>query len=432
MSAPVLPGESDPLLAPEVLTAQRTTVWTLSGAAVFGGVAVAGAIPAGALLAASIADSDAAAGFAQTSGVIGAALLALPLARVALTRGRRTALSLGYGIGAVGAVVVVIAATQRSLLLVYLGCVLVGVASAAGLQARYAATDLAAESHRARALSFVVWASTVGAVLGPNLLNASGNLGLELGLPQLAGPYVVSAACLAVAAVVLWLFLRPDPYRMAMAIQKKATGVVHHASLREGLAHLRERPRAAVGIAAISAGHICMVMVMVMTPVHMAHVDVTLQLIGFVISVHVAGMYAFSPIVGWAVDSYGRVQVVVIGIVILLLACVISGAAPGDSIIMLGIGLFLLGLGWSCTLIAGSTMVTDEVDAEKRPAVQGLSDLIMNTSGAMGGIVAGLVILWSTYAMLCAVAAIPVLVLAALVVQPRIRNGKAVQTQRLD
>ncbi|MDO8731689.1 MAG: MFS transporter [Actinomycetota bacterium] len=408
-----------------MLKAQAHTVRTLSGAAVFGGIAVAGAIPAGALLAASIADSDAAAGFAQTSGVLGAALLALPLARIALTRGRRAALSLGYGIGTVGAVIVVIAAVQRNLVLVYLGCLLVGVASAAGLQARYAATDLAAEQHRARALSLVVWASTIGAVLGPNLLNASGNLGLAMGLPQLAGPYVVSAGCLAMAALVLWLLLRPDPYRMAMAIQKKATGVVNRPSLREGLAHLRERPRAVLGIAAISVGHICMVMVMVMTPVHMAHVDVTLQLIGLVISVHVAGMYAFSPVVGWAVDSYGRVQIVVAGIVILLLACLISGFAPGDNVIMLGLGLFLLGMGWSCTLIAGSTMVTDEVDAEKRPAVQGLSDLAMNASGALGGAIAGLVVLWSTYALLCAVAALPVLILAVLVVQPRFRNSQS-------
>lgn len=425
MTSSTLPIGGSPLLAENVLKAQAHTVRTLSGAAVFGGIAVAGAIPAGALLAASIADSDAAAGFAQTSGVLGAALLALPLARIALTRGRRAALSLGYGIGTVGAVIVVIAAVQRNLVLVYLGCLLVGVASAAGLQARYAATDLAAEQHRARALSLVVWASTIGAVLGPNLLNASGNLGLAMGLPQLAGPYVVSAGCLAMAALVLWLLLRPDPYRMAMAIQKKATGVVNRPSLREGLAHLRERPRAVLGIAAISVGHICMVMVMVMTPVHMAHVDVTLQLIGLVISVHVAGMYAFSPVVGWAVDSYGRVQIVVAGIVILLLACLISGFAPGDNVIMLGLGLFLLGMGWSCTLIAGSTMVTDEVDAEKRPAVQGLSDLAMNASGALGGAIAGLVVLWSTYALLCAVAALPVLILAVLVVQPRFRNSQS-------
>ena len=151
-----------------------------------------------------------------------------------------------------------------------------------------------------------------------------------------------------------------------------------------------------------------MVMVMVMTPVHMAHVDVTLQLIGLVISVHILGMYAFSPLVGWLVDAVGRVPVIVLGVVILAAACVVAGLAPGDNVPMLGVGLFLLGLGWSCTLIVGSTMVTDEVDERERPAVQGLSDLTMNAAGAVGGAVAGLVVYASSYGVLCAVALVPV------------------------
>jgi MFS family permease len=161
---------------------------------------------------------------------------------------------------------------------------------------------------------------------------------------------------------------------------------------------------------------------MVMTPVHMAHVEVTLQLIGLVISVHVAGMYALSPVVGWAVDRFGRIQVVVAGIGILVAACVISGLAPGDAVPMLGVGLFLLGLGWSCTLIAGSTMVTDEVQAAERPAVQGLSDLVMNAAGAIGGAAAGLVVLVSSYGVLCAVATVPLVVLAVAVASPACRS----------
>ena len=183
----------------DVGAAQRRILGTLSVSQVFSAAATAGALPAGSLIAASIVDSEAVAGLAQTSGVVGAAVLALPLARTALTRGRRLSLSLGYGIGAVGAVLVVITATMRLLPGVLVGCFLVGGATAAGLQARYAATDLATEQHRARSLSWVVWAGTIGAVLGPNLLNASGELGLALGLPQLTGPYVVAAGCLAVA-----------------------------------------------------------------------------------------------------------------------------------------------------------------------------------------------------------------------------------------
>jgi MFS family permease len=415
------PGTTEEQDIASAAVIQRNTVRVLSVGQVFGGVAVAGSVAAGSLIAASVADSEAAAGLAQTAGVLGAAVLALPLARIALSKGRRAALATGYGLGAAGAVVVVIAAVSRSLPLVFLGCFFVGVASASGYQARYAATDLATEQHRARALSWVVWAGTVGAVLGPNLLNASGNLGLALGLPQLAGPYVVAAACLTLTALILIAFLRPDPYLTSIAHREARGDVRARPRLRDGIEHLRGRPRALLGITAIAIGHVVMVMVMVMTPVHMAHVDVTLQLIGLVISVHVAGMYAFSPVVGWAVDRFGRIQVIVAGIGILVVACVVAGLAPGDNVPMLGVGLFLLGLGWSCTLIAGSTMVTDEVEPAERPAVQGLSDLTMNAAGALGGAIAGVVVLVGSYGLLCAVAILPLVGLAVAVATPACR-----------
>jgi MFS family permease len=401
---------------------QQRTLRTLSAAAILGGLAVAGSVAAGSLIASSVAESEAAAGFAQTAGVLGAAVFALPLARLALSRGRRAALSAGYALGSLGAMVVVVAATVRSLPLILIGCFLVGVASASGYQARYAATDLAEEHHRGRALSWVVWAGTIGAVLGPNLLGASGDLGVLLGLPRLAGPYAVGAVLLALAAGTLLAFLRPDPYLTAIHRRRIAGAVEERPALRDGISHLRGRPRAILGIAAIALGHVVMVMVMVMTPVHMAHVDVTLQLIGLVISVHIAGMYALSPVVGWLVDRIGQVPVIVGGVAILSIACVVAGLAPGDDVRMLGVGLFLLGLGWSCTLIAGSAMVTDEVETRERPAVQGLSDLAMNAAGAVGGAIAGVVVLVSSYGVLCAVALVPVATLAVGVAIPACRR----------
>jgi len=405
-----------------VAEVQKRTIWVLSSAQVLSGIAIAGAVPVGALIAASIAGSDAAAGLAQTFGILGSALIALPLAQVALSRGRRVALSTGFGIGAVGAVIIIYGAVLRNLALVYLGCTVFGVASAAGYQARYTATDLALEEHRARALSWVVWAGTIGAVLGPNLLNFSGSIGMALGLPQLSGPYIISAVTLLAATVVLFLFLRPDPYLLATANRAAKSGAVPRPKLRAALGHVRGRPRAILGITAVSIGHVVMVMVMVMTPIHMAHVDVSLQLIGLVISVHVAGMYAFSPIVGWGVDRLGRIQVIVIGIVILAAACIISGSAPGNNTWQLGIGLFLLGLGWSCTLIAGSTLLTDEVGAADRPAVQGLSDLVMNVAGGVGGAIAGVIVLFASYAALCGASLVPLIGLGALVALPACRR----------
>lgn len=406
----------------EVALVQRKTIWVLSTAQVLSGIAIAGAVPVGALIAGSIADSEAAAGLAQTCTIIGSALIALPLARIALSRGRRVALTTGFGIGVLGAVIIIYAAVLRNLALVYVGCVVFGVASAAGYQARYTATDLASESHRARALSWVVWAGTIGAVLGPNLLNFSGSIGMSLGLPQLAGPYLISGITLLAATVTLFFFLRPDPYLLATANRAAATGVVERPKLRDALGHVRGRPRAILGITTVAIGHVVMVMVMVMTPIHMAHVDVSLQLIGFVISVHVAGMYAFSPIVGWGVDRLGRIPVIVIGIGILAAACVIAGRAPGDDTRQLGVGLFLLGLGWSCTLIAGSTLLTDEVTAADRPAVQGLSDLIMNVAGGVGGAIAGLIVLFASYAALCGASLVPIIGLGIVVALPACRR----------
>lgn len=398
------------LLTRDLRAVQRRTVATLSVSQMTGGIAVAGSLPAGALIAASLG-GEGAAGLAQTAGVFGAALLALPLARMALSHGRRFALTTGYSIGALGAIIAVIGGAGRLLPAVLLGCLLLGVASAAGYQGRYAATDLAEPDRRGKALSIVVWAGTIGAVLGPNLLQFSGRLATGLGLPQLTGPYLLAAGALIVACLVLAVFLRPDPYLLA---REHATGSMAAPRLRDGLAHLQRHRPAMLGILAVSVGHVAMVMVMVMTPVHMAHVDVSLQLIGLVISVHVLGMFALSPVVGWGVDRFGRTSVIVLGAVILLAACGVSAAAPADDIAMLGAGLFLLGLGWSCTLIAGSTLLTDAADAADRPSVQGLSDLSMNVAGAAGGVVAGVVVMTSSYAVLCAVAAIPVVGLLAV------------------
>ena len=381
-------------------------------------------MPAGALLAASLTGSEAFAGLAQTAGVLGAAIFALPLARIALTKGRRPALATGYGLGILGAILVIGGAVSRQVVLVLIGSLFVGVASAASLQARYAATDLALPEQRARSLSYVVWAATIGAVLGPNLLNFSGSVGLSLGLPQLSGLYVIAGISLTLAVAILVMALRPDPFILARQVRQAADpgNEIQHPKLRDGIEHLHTRPRAILGIAAISIGHVVMIMVMVMTPVHMAHVDVTLQLIGLVISVHVAGMYAFSPLVGSAVDRFGRVPMIIVGAMILAASCVISGLAPADDVVVLGVGLFLLGLGWSFTLIAGSTLVTDSVDADARPSVQGLSDLCMNAAGALGGVVAGIMMWWVGYLWLCAVATLPLVALIIWISLPACRE----------
>jgi MFS family permease len=388
---------------------QEKTVKVLATAQVLNGVGVAGTVAAGSLLVASITNSETLAGLAQTSSVLGAAALALPLARLTSRGGRRLALSVGLIAGVIGSLLAIFGGSRENIYLMLTGTFLVGAASAAGYQARFAAIDLATNEKRAKQLSFVVWGSTIGAVTGPNLMEPSGNLAESFGLPRLTGPYLISAVTLALAVLVIQLFLRPDPYLTAAKDSGAAT--LPRVKTKVALKHIRSNARASFAIASIAIGHIAMVAVMVMTPVHMAHVDVTLTIIGLVISVHVLGMYAFSPLVGALTDRLGRLRVIQIGVAILLSSALISGFARADDAITLGIGLLLLGLGWSCTLIAGSALLTESVSPEFKSASQGASDLVMNLSGASGGAIAGVVIATLSYGWLCLLSAIPVALL---------------------
>ncbi len=388
---------------------QRKVVKTLAGAQVLSGIGTAGTVAAGSLLVASISNSETLAGLAQTSAVLGAAALALPLARITAKGGRRAALSIGYFTGFIGSVFAIWGGSSRNLTLMLIGTFLVGAASAAGYQARFAAIDLATDQTRAKQLSFVVWASTIGAVAGPNLMQPAGNFAENIGLPRLVGPYLISAITLATAAIVIALFLKPDPFLLA---NKNISIEIKKGSTKAALSHIYRNPKALFAISAIAIGHIAMVSVMVMTPVHMAHVDVNLTVIGLVISVHVLGMYAFSPIVGSLSDRLGRIRVIQLGLAILLLSALISGFAQASDAYTLGVGLFLLGLSWSCTLIAGSALLSESVEATFKASSQGASDLVMNLAGAGGGAIAGVIIGTLSYGWLCFAAAVPVGLLA--------------------
>ena len=389
---------------------QGKTLRKLAAAQTLSGLGVTGTFAAGSLLVVQISDSEALAGLVQTSTVVGAALLALPLARWTDKGGRRRSLGFGYFLGSLGALFAFLGGVNRIFPLILIGAAMIGGASAAGYQARFAAVDLASNENRASDLSKVVWASTIGSVLGPNLMEPAGEMALALGLPKLVGPYIVAIVMLFSAATLVTLLLKPDPFLLA----REERGEVYKRekrAFRRAFTTIRSIPQAWLALHAIVIGHIAMVTIMVMTPVHMAHVDVSLRLIGLVISVHVLGMYALSPLVGKVVDKFGRVRTILLGVLILLASALISGLAYADAVVQLGIGLFLLGLGWSCTLIAGSTLLAESLPDEIKASGQGLSDLSMNGGGALGGALAGLVIAFSSYGWLCAIMALPVLYL---------------------
>ncbi len=403
--------------APDVGRVQRRTVGVLSGAVALAGLGVTVGITVGGLLAREVAGSDAAAGLGQTAGVLGAAVLAVPLARLSDRAGRRAGLAAGYAIAVGGAAVTVLAAVLSSLPLLLAGLFAFGAATACGLQARYAAADLAAPERRGRDLSLVVWATTVGSVLGPNLAGPGADLGRALGLPALGGGFAVSAVVFAAVAAVLLAGLRPDPLLLSRRLGGTAAAPATRGRTREGLRAVWATPDGRLGLAAVVVSHAVMVGVMVMTPVHMGHAGghddaATLRLVGLVISVHVAGMYLFSPLVGVLADRAGRRATVAAGAGLLLAAAAIAGTAPPEAAGRLGVGLLLLGLGWSCGLIAGSTLVTEAVPAGVRPAAQGGTDLVMGLGAAVAGAAGGPLLAAGGFGLVSAVSAALVLPLA--------------------
>ena len=392
---------------------QRRTIKVLATTQILSGVGVAGTVAAGSLLVSSISNSETLAGLSQTTAVLGAAAMAIPLSKLTQRGGRRLGLSVGYTVGMIGAAFAIFGGSQRILIAMLFGTFMVGAASASGYQARFAATDLAQPENRSRQLSYVVWGSTIGAVTGPNLMGPSGALATWLGLPKLVGPYILAMVALLSGTLVIRIFLKPDPYLTAANLRIESEDHHELLSARKTLKLISKNPSALFAIAAIAIGHVAMVSVMVMTPVHMAHVDVTLTVIGLVISVHIIGMYAFSPLVGSLSDRMGRRWVIQVGVVILLAACIVAGFADAHNSIELGFGLFLLGLGWSCTLIGGSALLSESVETDLRPSSQGASDLLMNLMGAAGGAMAGVVIGTLGYGWLCLLVAVPILILGS-------------------
>ncbi|MEE1930539.1 MFS transporter [Streptomyces sp. TRM 70351] len=384
---------------------RRRTTAVLAVSQVLGGLGVATAIALAAVLAEDVSGSKALSGLASTASVVGTALLSVPLAAVMAARGRRPGLTLAYLIAAAGGAVVVAAAALGSFWLLLAGMAAFGAGSSANLQARYAAADLAEPRQRGRAISLVVWATTVGAVAGPNLAGPAGRSVASFGVPLAAGPFVWGTVIFLVAGVAVWALLRPDPLLTARALAAVDAGEPASGhGVRAGWTAVAASPRAVLALVAVTTAHTVMVSVMVMTPVDLSHHGAGVELIGLVISVHIAGMYAFSPVMGWLADRLGRLAVLGLGGVLLAVATLLAGTA-GAGHAQSAAGLFLLGLGWSAGLVAGSALLTDSVPQAARAAAQGLSDLAMNAAAGVGGALSGLIVARAGYGWLNALAA---------------------------
>ncbi|CAD5937202.1 MFS transporter [Streptomyces sp. KY75] len=391
---------------------------------ILGGLGVAIGIALAPMLATEVTGSEALSGLAPTASVAGTALLSLPLAALMTSRGRRPGLVLAYLIGALGGALVVLGTMARSFPLLLLGMAAFGAGSSANLQARFAAADLVGPERRGRAISTVVWATTIGSVVGPNIAAPAGRLFRGSPVPETAGPYLWSAVAFLAAGVTVAVLLRPDPLLTARALAPRSPQGEGKRSLRAGVAAVRESPMAKLALGTVTVSHTAMVSIMVMTPVHLGGHGAGLQLIGLVISGHIAGMYAFSPVMGWLADRFGRLSVIGLAVGLLSCAALLAGTA-GPRHGQTALGLFVLGLGWSAGMIAGSALLTDSVPQDARAAVQGLSDLTMNGAAGIGGATAGVIVAQWGYGPLNAIGAALLLPVAALALRRSMKPSAA-------
>lgn len=359
---------------------QRRTLVVVIISQVLGGAGLSAGVAVGALLARDMLGSDALTGLPAALFTLGSALAAFSVGRVAQRWGRRPSLALGFGAGSIGAVGIVAAAVAGSVPLLFASLLIYGSGTATNLQARYAGTDLAAPDKRGRAISVSLAATTLGAVAGPNLITPTGRLAVHLGVPELAGPFLLAALAYGAAGLSFWILLRPDPYLLARRIDDDQ-------QLDPADAGAASAPRSAryLGAAVMVVAQIVMTAIMTMTPIHMLDHDHGLTAVGVVISLHIAAMFLPSLVTGPLVDRVGRVRMAVWSSVVLAIAGALAVLAPSDSTGWLIAALVLLGLGWNFGLIAGTALIVDATSATERPSVQGSTDVLIALAGAAAG-----------------------------------------------
>ncbi len=396
----------------------RRVLLVVSLSQIFGGAGLAAGITVGALLAQQMLGTDAYAGVPSALFTLGSAGAAFIVGKLSHRHGRRTGLSTGFIVGGLGAIGVVMAAIFNSVIMLFISLLIYGAGTATNLQARYAGTDLANDKQRATAISTTMLMTTFGAVLGPNLVELMGKVALSMGIPALAGPFLLSAAAFIVAGFVLFVMLRPDPLEIAKGIEahKQQFAQEHQVQKTHPMGNKRGL---AVGATVMVLTQIVMVAIMTMTPVHMKHHGHGLSEVGIVIGFHVGAMYLPSLVTGILVDKVGRTAMSIAAGVTLLLAGLLAAFAPSDSMILLIVALSLLGLGWNFGLISGTAQIVDATEPSTRAKTQGKMDVFVALAGASGGALSGMVVANASYAALSLAGGLLSLLLIPVVIWSR-------------
>jgi MFS family permease len=367
---------------------------------IFGGAGLAAGITVGALLAQDMLGTDSFAGVPTALFTLGSAGAAYLVGRLSQRFGRRSGLATGFLVGGIGAAGVVLAAILNSVFLLFASLIFYGAGTATNLMARYAGTDLANSKQRATAVSIAMVFTTFGAVAGPNLVGVMGRFATAIGVPSLAGTFILAAAAYILAGVVILAFLRPDPLFVAnaLAASDKKEDIPSSGKTSNSLPLNKKGVTAGATVMVLS--QFVMIAIMTMTPVHMGHFEHDLSKVGLVIGIHIGAMFLPSLITGILVDKVGRTAMCISSAIILLLSGLLAAFAPGDSLFLLIIALALLGLGWNFGLISGTAMIVDSTLPSTRAKTQGSVDVLIALSGASGGALSGMVVAQSSFATL--------------------------------
>jgi MFS family permease len=411
------PAPTLPALTPAQLAAGRRR----ARAALVIGVALGStghiaAVTVATIVAKDMLGSQLWAGAPGATVVLGAALGAVLLSAFMARNGRRNGLALGYAIGVVGALVATVSVIAGSFPLLLAGTLLIGFGNTSNQLSRYTNADMAPLARRASAISLIVWASTVGSVIGPQMVPFSSGIAGGIGLPPLAGPYLVPVVFVGIAAILSFALLRPDPYELA------DEDSVHDPDDRiptEPVRAILRRPTVAAAVVALVFGQLVMVLIMTMTPLHMTEHGHDLGAVGLVLSGHTLGMFAFSPVSGRLTDRFGPVPVIFLGTAVLAVSSVMAAVAPPTGGEVLLLALFMLGLGWNFGFVAGSALLSGSLEIHERTRIQGVADAMIWSSAAAASLGSGFVMAIVGYTALGVLGAFAVLIPVAVMLSHR-------------